>query len=225
MIKKTMRIGFRLGLALLLPHSFVCSKSLPNPQLTITISLHNDAGVPAGTLRQAEKEAQEVFQQAGIEVRWLHCSPVPIALGVTKESRACAEAVYPEHLQLRIARRSIGLTRATMGISYLAEDGKGCYADLFYEQVEELHEKTNVSLASILGHIAAHETGHLLLGTNSHAPRGIMRAMWLREELASASKGALFFSGSESRQMKEKLAMTAVPRNEAMRAAAEQLGD
>jgi len=77
----------------------------------------------------------------------------------------------------------------------------------------------------ILGHIAAHETGHLLLGTNSHAPRGIMRAMWLREELASASKGALFFSGSESRQMKEKLAMTAVPRNEAMRAAAEQLGD
>ena len=28
-------------------------------------------------------------------------------------------------------RPSIGLTRAAMGISYLSEDGKGCYADLF----------------------------------------------------------------------------------------------
>src|SRR5258708_29806236 len=108
MIKESLRVGLRLGLALLLLHSIVCSKSLPKPHLTITISLHNDAGVHAGTLRQAEKEAQEVFQQAGIEVRWLHCSPVPIALGVTKESRACAEAVYPEHLQLRIARRPNG---------------------------------------------------------------------------------------------------------------------
>ena len=225
MIKETFRMGLRLGLAFFLPCSIVCSKSLPNPHLTITITVHNDAGVPAGTLRQAEEEAQQVFQQAGIEVRWLHCSPAPIAPEGKKESRACAEAVYPEHLQLRIARRSIGLTRATMGISYLSEDGKGCYADLFYEQVEELHEKTNVRLATILGHIAAHETGHLLLGTNSHAPRGIMRAMWQREELASASKGVLFFSGSESRQMKERLAMTAAARNETLRAAAEQVGD
>ena len=213
-IKETFRRGLRLGVALLLAHSIGYSKSLPNPHLTITISVYNDAGVPAGTLRQAEEEAQEVFQQAGIEVRWLHCSPAPIAPEEEKESSACREAVYPEHLQLRIARRPIGLTRATMGISYLSEDGKGCYADLFYEQMEELHEKSKVGLASLLGHVVAHETGHLLLGTNSHAPRGIMRSVWEGEELASASKGVLFFSGSESRQMKKKLAMKADTRNE-----------
>ena len=218
-------MGLRLGLALLLQHSPVCSKSLANPRLTITISVHNDAGVPAGTLRQAEEEAQEVFRQASIEVRWLLCSPAPISPQEAKESRACREAVYPEHLQLRIARRPIGLTRATMGISYLSEDGKGCYADLFYEQMEELHKKSKVSLATLLGHVAAHEAGHLLLGTNSHAPRGIMRAVWEGEELASASKGALFFSGSESRQMKKRLAMKASTRKEALRTAADQVGD
>jgi hypothetical protein len=224
-IKETFRIGLRLVLALLLPHSIVCSKSLPNLHPTITISVHNDAGVPAGTLRHAEEEAQEVFHQAGIEVRWLHCSPAPIAPEEEKESSACREAVYPEHLQLRIARRPIGLRRATMGISYLSDDGKGCYADLFYERMEELHEKSKVSLGSLLGHVAAHETGHLLLGTNSHAPRGIMRAIWQGEELASASKGVLFFSGSESRQIKERLAMKAGARNEARRAAAYQVGE
>jgi hypothetical protein len=210
---------------LLLPYSIVCPKSLPNPHLTITISVHNDAGVPAGTLRQAEEAAHEVFEQAGIEVRWLHCSPAPIAPEEAKEARPCLEAVYPEHLQLRIARRPIGLTKAAMGISYLSEDGKGCYADLFYERMEELHEKSKMSVASLLGHAAAHEAGHLLLGTNSHAPRGIMRAIWQAEELASASKGMLFFSRSESRQMKERLATTTATRNEALRAAADQVAD
>ena len=57
-----------------------------NPHLTITISVHNDAGVPAGTRRQAEEEAQEVFEQAGIAVRWLHCSPGPTE---PQEARAC----------------------------------------------------------------------------------------------------------------------------------------
>ena|SRR5256714_1243370 len=72
-----------------------------------------------------------------------------------------------------------------MGIS----DGKGCYADLFYEPMEELHETSKVSLASRLGQVAAHETVHLLLGTNSHAAGGIMRAVWESGQLARASKG------------------------------------
>ena len=181
------------------------------PQLTITISVHNDARVPAGTLRQAEEEAQEVFEQAGIAIRWLHCFPTE-----PQEARACAEAVYPQHLQLRIARRPIGLARATMGIS----DGKGCYADLFYEQMEELHEKSKVSLASLLGHVAAHETGHEFARTGREHASGVGSG-----ELASAGKGALFFSTSESRQMKERLAMKAGTRNESMQAAAGPVGD
>jgi len=87
-----------------------------------------------------------------------------------------------------------------MGIWYLSEDGKGCYADLFYEPMEELHEKSKVSLAGPLGQVAAHETGHPLLGTISHVPGGIMRAVWESGELASVRKAALFFSASESRQ-------------------------
>ena len=93
----------------------------------------------------------------------------------------------------------------TMGISYLSADGSGCYADLFYERAEVLHESSHVSLASILGHGVAHEIGHLLLGTNSHAASGIMRARWQTSELASARKGTLLFSDVESRQMRNKL--------------------
>jgi len=82
-----------------------------------------------------------------------------------------------------------------------------------------------VSQGSLWGHVAAHETGHLLLGTNSHAPRGIMRAIWQGEELVSAAKGYFFSQGAKSRQIKERLAMKAGTRNEARRAAAYQVGE
>jgi len=92
-----------------------------------------------------------------------------------------------------------------MGIAYLSADGTGCYADLFYDRASLVHEISHISMATILGHGIAHELGHLLLGTNSHAPAGIMRARWQPADLASASQGHLLFSTLESQEMRNKL--------------------
>jgi hypothetical protein len=188
------------GTLLALPSSGVCSKPIPQEDMRVTVSVYDDAEVGASILGKAEEEASRVFRQSGIEVKWLNC---PLAQKGPPES--CAEAVFPTHLQVRIARRPVSVTASTVGISFLSADGRGCYADLFYERVEELRENTSVNLASILGLVAAHEIGHLLLGTNSHAPNGIMRAHWSGAELASVSKGRLLFSGRESQQMRARL--------------------
>jgi len=169
----------------------------------VTISVYNHAEVPADVLERAEKEASQVFGRTGIEVTWLNCR-IP---AVSEEaSRACREAVFPEHLHLRIVRRSLGLTGETMGISFQADDGSGCYADLFYEPMEQLHQSDGIDLASLLGHVAAHEIGHLLLGAKSHSAAGIMHAHWTAEELGSAKVGGLAFLEKESRRMKARLA-------------------
>jgi len=168
----------------------------------VTISVYNDAGVPVDVLRQGEEEASRVFRQAGIEVQWLNC----ILPAVSEEaSRACREAVFPEHLHLRIVRKSLGLKGETMGISFQTDDGRGCYADLFYEPMEELQRSDGTDVASLLGYVAAHEIGHLLLGTNSHAVAGIMHAHWTAGELTSTKLGEMVFLAKESRQMKERL--------------------
>ena len=54
------------------------------------------------------------------------------------------------------------------------------------------------------GH-GAHELGHLLLGTNSHAVAGIMRARWTADELTSAKAARMVFLDQESQKMKERL--------------------
>jgi len=57
----------------------------------------------------------------------------------------------------------------------------------------------------------AHEIAHLLLGTNSHAAEGIMRAQWQRDELLSVSKGELLFTPRESQVMRARLFAVARP--------------
>ena len=89
-----------------------------------------------------------------------------------------------------------------MGISFLSEGDAGCYADVFYGPMLKLQMETSTRVALILGHVMAHELGHLLLGTNSHSRDGLMVARWNRDDLARAARGDLLFRPEESRRMK-----------------------
>ncbi|HEX8836653.1 MAG TPA: hypothetical protein VF748_06940 [Candidatus Acidoferrum sp.] len=168
----------------------------------VTVSVYNEAAVPGEVLSRAEQAASRIFQRAGIEVNWLNCQ-VPAAS--EEASITCREVVFPKHLHLRIVRRSAGLNGEAMGISFQGEDGIGCFADLFYEPMERLEESDGTNLASLLGQVAAHEMGHLLLGTNSHAAAGIMQARWTAARLASPALARLVFLDRESQKMKERL--------------------
>lgn len=209
---KTFRKGLRFALVLAL---FQCATNLwskvpgsgkgrgeAEESARVTISVYNDAEVPADVLGRAEEQAGQIFLHAGIEVFWLNC---PVLAVSEDASRACREAIFPEHLHLRIVRRSTGLKGEAMGISFQAEDGSGCYADLFYEPMEQLHRSQGTDVANLLGHVAAHEIGHLLLGSKSHAVAGIMHAHWTVEELTSGKMERLVFSEQESLRMKAKL--------------------
>src|SRR6266404_1502690 len=221
-IDKTLRRWLWLVFALALPSSATWSQEIAVAGMRVTISVHNDAGISAGTLRGAEMEASRVFRQSGIEAKWLNC---PLPADGPEDPAQCRTAEFPAHVQLRIGRRPRNLSEIKLGISYHFADGSGCYANLFYQRVEEMHERSRVNLASLLGDIAAHEIGHLLLGTNSHAANGIMHARWDSEELGSISMGTLFFSDSESRQMRSKLATWQAKRKDDSRVASARLGD
>ena len=54
----------------------------------------------------------------------------------------------------------------------------------------------------ILGDVIAHELGHLLLGTNSHSPVGIMCANWDQDYLRLALRGRQLFSPEQSALMR-----------------------
>jgi hypothetical protein len=194
----------------------LCSRAFPAkaedgrlPELVVAV--HNHAGVSANTLAQTERTASSIFKQAGVDVDWANCD-LPAEEGQIASS--CHVTEFPRHLQLSIARRSKNFTESILGVSFLAEDGSGCYSDVFLEPTEELHEKLQaIDLGTLLGHVVAHEIGHLLLGTNSHSDVGIMRPQWNGRDLANASKGELHFTQAQGQTMRARVAAS-LGRNE-----------
>ena len=93
-------------------------------------------------------------------------------------------------------------------MAFLSAEGTGCYTDVFYERAAKLQSAWNVNLSDTLGAVMAHEIGHLLLGSNSHTPAGIMRARWEGQELNRMARGNLLFTESQSDQMRAKLSAT-----------------
>lgn len=196
--KATLGLGLVLFGTLLVPDATAQSAF---PQLRV--SIFNSSPILPATIARAKTEAGRVLRVAGVEVIWIDC----LQDGPhTAPPDLCSEASFPSHLHLRILYVSRGLKASTLGISFSAENGQACYADLFYEPIQQLQEETHVSSSVILGHAMAHEVGHLLLGTNSHSPSGLMREHWTREDLAKASKGNLRFSREQSLRITNRLA-------------------
>ena len=91
-----------------------------------------------------------------------------------------------------------------LGFAHVTPDG-GRYAAVLMDPIEELtREQQLLSEAQVLGHAVAHEIGHLLMSTNSHAPRGLMRAGWRTNELRDMAERRLLFSHEEAERMRAK---------------------
>jgi hypothetical protein len=185
------------GLVLCGPHpkSFAV-----NPQVVVTV--YNDARISSDLITQAEQRAAEIFWRAALEVIWVNCT----ALNGARDA-ACAQVEGSNPFVLRIIPRVASSTSAAaFGVAFLAKDGTGRYADVFWQRVQELHENSNVGVAGILGSVMAHEIGHLLLGSNAHSVSGIMRAHWEAAELRRINMGALLFLTDQEVRMRARIA-------------------
>ena len=180
-------------------------KSL-NPELHI--SVQDTANVPAELLAAAEAEVHRIFQQAGVETLWRNCSE-----RVEKNQRAACHVVGSTYLMLKILSdaKSVQVRDRidVLGIAPLDEKGVGFYGYVFYDRIQKLAEKRRIA-STLLGHVLAHETGHLLLRSNSHSISGIMSGQWAGEELRRISEGAMFFMPQESKDMRDRLSTLAL---------------
>jgi len=86
------------------------------------------------------------------------------------------------------------LTPDTLGFALApAKPERGSLASVYFDRVQQITEDQRGLEYEVLGRAIAHEFGHLLLGTNSHLTRGIMRARWNPEELPAGSAGLFSF--------------------------------
>jgi len=148
------------------------------------------------TLSEALNTATRIFRNAGVRLLWLQC-PAPIVQ--PGDSERCS-SVDEGTLILRIVPRPAGdsVDRDALGFA-VAVRGNATYATVFRERVLAALDPTGPCTEGVLlGHAIAHELGHLLLGTSSHARAGLMAGRWHARDLEYAASGWLQFSPAES---------------------------
>lgn len=75
---------------------------------------------------------------------------------------------------------------------------------LYLDRIKPVLEQRELA-GAILGHILAHEIGHVLMGHNAHTSHGLMKGLWNNVELAEMLRRPMQFSPEDAAQMHRRL--------------------
>lgn len=165
----------------------------------ITVLVNDSAQVSPLVLEQAEVEAGRILHAAGIESAWVNCGRTTLLEDV------CHRVPGSNEFVLHIVPTGKTSNDLVFGLTFLAQDGTGRYSDVFFNHLEDAHRKLGTNLSRLLGTVAAHELGHLLLGSHAHSHMGIMRPRWEKETLRQIGMGNLLFTREQACLMKARI--------------------
>jgi hypothetical protein len=131
---------------------------------TVVVRLDNLALVPTDDLDFAESRAAAVFSRIGVRVTWINAET------------AVRDHVRPPFTVILIKSGTDLVVRPAIVDALGFADPSVSRAHVIYDRVEALTARSQLSTASLLGDVIAHELGHLMLPATGHSNRGIMRS-------------------------------------------------
>lgn len=165
----------------------------------IVVLVNDTSDIKASVLFPAETEAARLFRSAGIEVTWVNCEEDAVL-------DDCGRPPGPNEFVLHIVSTGNTESESVFGEAFLGEDGKGKYCDIFFDRVQRAYRGFDAGAARLLAAVAAHELGHLLLGSHSHSRFGLMQPTWSDESLRKIDMGMLSFTRQEAGKIRERIA-------------------
>lgn len=168
----------------------------------VRVLVYDSARISASLLEQAGLETTRIFRSAGIELVWISCSE-------RVEGSACQSVARGKELMLRVVPKGKAVGDSVCGDAFLAEDGNGKYADIFFDRIASAHRNFGVNESRILGAVAAHEIGHLLLGLGAHSRAGIMSPVWTNDLIQQEERGALLFTPEQAVRIRKRMGQSA----------------
>ena len=147
------------------------------PRIALTVRVYQIAGIPSVLEKRALAEAEIVLGSGLVHVRWQDCTSL-------NSSPSCDVPPGPSELLL-VLREGAPCqdTRATLGDAFVVRRAGGVLATVYVNCVAWLATAARTDVAVLLGRVAAHELGHLLMRSSAHGRRGLMRPNWTPDEV------------------------------------------
>ena len=194
MAKATRTVAASVLLGLCLVAKSVTAETADAPKLMVLVDDY--ASVPASALARARADATRIFDDVGVKILWLDRHDARL------QDVDVLRSVVIVHL----------LTREMASLKNLPEDrmGEACsginVVTVDYDRIDGLAARKGINVGGVLGHVIAHELGHVLLPPDAHTPTGIMQADL---NLERAVLRVLFFSPEQAKLIRGMMARRA----------------
>ena len=162
--------------------------------LRLSVRIRNFSRADTETISQAEAIARRIFQDAGVEIDWMIAGDLD-----TLDRSTLTVQIFGARSKRTGLKDAFGvaLIPGTESVSFLA--------DVFFGNIEE-EATTRKDAAMLLGHVMAHEVGHLLLGA-AHTPKTIMAEGLGSREFPLMKAGRLRFSRLQADRLRAAVAV------------------
>jgi hypothetical protein len=149
-----------------------------NPDFPVAIRLLGSDQVSAPDLRGAEEIASAILASASVHVRW--------QVGDTIQPAA-------ETIDIRFVHSKL-LSTTPRSVA----EASGDRITVFLDRVSDYANRNPLYMPRVLGHVLAHEIGHVLQGTSRHSCTGVMKAHWDEDDYITMRSKNIGFSREDA---------------------------
>jgi len=154
----------------------------------VLVCMDSKGLVPASAQYRATAQASAIFAKIGVGLTWARrsdCVDGGVEIQVVPKAPETASPSALAHA-LPFGNRSQRIT-------------------IFYDRVQRLVGPQENWIPAVLGHVLAHEIGHVLLGTDGHTDTGLMEAQWTKKEVSMMQFRPLGFTPAHVDLIHERL--------------------
>lgn len=168
----------------------------PVTDLKVAAHLAWKVNPPPGYDMGAKFHASRLLAEAGIQLEWLPRIPdaavVPDVIGIIVVATAPPEYAAPGKIQ---------------ALASALPYGRGpVHIQVYFDRLTDYVAPYGARGPMIMGHVLAHEIGHVVEGIARHSATGLMRATWSTDDLLQIERQTLSFAPEDRLLMRSRLA-------------------